>query len=282
MNRRQLLAGVVVGWLVSAPLGAAPDLRLQDLQLEEQISKAQKLCVEAGETYQNWLNGRVSSNVARTEVALRLQKLEAFQKKAAALAAASSQTSVRHWARMQKQELQYFGQAIHQNLPAAQTQAQLQRRWQNAVEIQSDLLESRRRQLLVVKKLPGSPRLGAYYRWRESMLAVMQSELALAQEVAQAFQQQDKTATLARKALSLHSQAALIKPPLDCVVAHQVYLERFASLSRLCGSAQQAITAPDADTVANLQEDEEAYRKKALASDDASLAALRSLLSKTR
>lgn len=281
MNRRQLLAGMVA-CLVSRPLWAAPDPRLQDLELEKQISQAQKLCVQAGETYQGWLNGRVSSPLAKTEVSSRLQKLAAFQAKAAVLAVPSSQTSVRHWARVQKQELQYFLNDIAKNAPAAQTQAQLQQRWQNAVAIQSDLLEARRQQLTVVKKLPSNALLTSYYRWRDSMLTVMESELALAKEVAQAFQQQNKTATLARKALALHNQAAAIQPPPACLAAHQLYLERFASLSRLCGSAQQAITGPDADTVANLQEDEEAYRKKALDSDDASLAALKTLLSKSR
>ncbi|MBX3169943.1 MAG: hypothetical protein KF760_21240 [Candidatus Eremiobacteraeota bacterium] len=281
MNRRQLLAGVL-GTLVSAPLWSAPDPRLLDLQLEEQISKAQKLCVEAGETYQNWLNGRVSSHVARAEVGSRLQKLEAFQKKAAVLAVPASQTSVRHWARMQKQELQYFWSDMQKGSSAAQTQAQLQQRWQNAVGIQADLLETRRRQLKVVEKLRDNQQLGSYYHWRNSILIVMQSELALAQEVAEAFQQQNKSAMLTRRAISLYDQASLIQPPPSCLAAHQLYLERFTSLSKLCRSAQLAITAPDADTVANLQDDEEAYRKKALASDDASLAALRSLLSKTR
>lgn len=281
MNRRQLLAGVL-GCVVSTPLWAAPDPRLQDLRLEEQISQAQKLCVEAGETYQNWLNGRVSSAVGTTEVNTRLRKLEAFQKNAALLAASSSQTSLRHWARMQKQELQYFLTDMKKQSPSAQTQAQLQQRWQNAVEIQTDLLESRRRQLKAVSGLPSTPQLTAYYGWRKIMLGVLQSELTLAQEVAAAFQQQNKTATLARKALALHDQAVAVKAPPVCQAAHQLYLERFARLSRLCRSAQQAITGPDADTVANLLDDEETYRKKALASDDASLAALRSLLSKPR
>ena len=71
-----------------------------------------------------------------------------------------------------------------------------------------------------------------------------------------------------------------MKPPAACRQAHQLYLERFGALNTLCASAQQAIAAPDQDSVANLQEDEELYRKQALASDDASLAALRSLLSK--
>lgn len=281
MNRRQLLAGGIACFLHLA-LGAAVDPRRQDLALEEQISLAQKLCLQAGETYQNWLNGRISSKPAQAMIGSCLQQLAVFQNKAASLAAPSSQTSIRHWARTQKQELRYFWNHIQMNSATAQTQSQLQQRWQNAVEIQSDLLKTRRSQLVVVKKLPGPRELNAYYQWRGSMLTVMESELALAQEVAQAFQQQNKAATLVRRAISLHEQAAAIKPPSSCFAAHQLYLERFASLTRLCGSAQQAITGPDADTVANLQEDEEAYRKKALASDDANLAALRVLLSKIR
>ena len=114
------------------------------------------------------------------------------------------------------------------------------------------------------------------------MLTVMQSELDLAEDVAQAFLQHNQAAALTQKGIRLHAQAAAIQPPPACLKAHQLYLERFARLVQLCGSAQSAIAAPDADTVANLQEDEEIYRKKALASDDASLAVLRSLLSKTR
>lgn len=278
MRPRQLLAGI----LLSSSLSAIPDPRVQDLRLEEQISQAQKLSVEAGQTYQEWSNGRLKADPAETLVKSRLQGMAAFQGQAAILAAPSSQTSVRHWARMQKQELQYYLTDIRQKPPQPRTQALLQQRWQNAVEIQSDLLETRRRQLKVVEKQPGNPQAAAYYRWRKAMLPVLQSELDLARDVAEAFEQKNQTARLTGKALALRDQAAAIQPPASCKQAHQLYVERFVTLGRLCASAQQAISAPDQDSVSNLQEDEEIYRKKALASDDASLAALKTLLSKPR
>ncbi|MBN9417239.1 hypothetical protein ABS71_15455 [bacterium SCN 62-11] len=281
MKPRQLLAGILGGLLGSA-LAAGPDPRVQDLRLEEQISQAQKLSVEAGQAYQEWLNGRIKPKAAETLVESRLQGMAAFQGQAATLAAPVSQTSVRHWARMQKQELQYYLTDIRQKPPQPRTQALLQQRWQNAVEIQSDLLETRRRQLQVVEKQSGNPRAVAYYRWRAQMLPVLQAELNLARDVAQAFQQQNQTARLTGKALALHDLAAAIQPPAFCKQAHQLYVERFVTLGRLCASAQQAISAPDQDSVSNLQDDEEVYRKKALASDDASLAVLSSLLSKPR
>lgn len=278
MKPRHLLAGI----LLSSALAAAPDPRIQDLRLEEQISQAQKLSVEAGQAYQQWLNGRVKPQAADTLVQSRLQGMAAFQGRAAALASPASQTSVRHWARMQKQELQYYLTDIRQKPPQPRTQELLQQRWQNAVEIQGDLLETRRRQLAAVEKQPGNPQAAAYYRWRKAMLPVLQSELDLARDVAQAFQQKNQAARLAGKALALRDQAAAIQAPPFCQQAQQLYIERFVTLGRLCASAQQAISAPDQDSVANLQEDEEIYRTKALASDDASLAALKALLSKPR
>lgn len=281
MKPRQLLAGIL-GLLLAGSLQAAPDPRVQDLQLEEQISLAQKLCLEAGRAYQDWLNGRARPAAAETLVQSRLQGLGAFQARAAQLAGPSSQTSVRHWARMQKQELQYYLKDIRQKPPQPRTQELLQQRWQNAVEIQRDLLETRRRQLDGIRKLPGQPTLVQYYRWREQMLPLLQAELGLAEQVAQAFSQQNKAARLAGPAVQLQREAMAVKPPAACQKAHQLYLERFEALRNLCGSAQQAITAADADSVANLQDDEESYRQKALASDDASLSVLRALLSKTR
>lgn len=281
MNLRHLLAGAL-GGLMSLSLSAAPDPRKQDLELEEKISRAQNECVKAGETYQDWMNGRIPSSQAGPFVQSCLANVTVYQKAATQLAAPSSQSSVRHWALMQQQELGYFFSHIRTKSGQPRTQAQLQQSWQNAVAIQADLLTLRDSQLGVVAKTTAPSQVKAYYRWKQSMLQVLRAELRLAQDVAQAFQQHNQAAALTQKGIKLHAQAAAIQPPPSCAKAHQLYLERFAKLVQLCGSAQSAIAAPDADTVANLQEDEEIYRKKALASDDASLAVLRSLLSKIR
>lgn len=183
---------------------------------------------------------------------------------------------------MQQQELGYFFSHIKTRSSQPRTQAQLQQSWQNAVDIQADLLNLRDSQLGVVFKTAPPRDLQAYYQWKKSMQQVLRAELQLAQDVAQAFQQRNQAAALTQKALRLHAQAEAILPPASCARAHQLYLERFGTLSRLCRSAQMAIAAPDADSVANLQEDEEVYRKKALDSDNASRDALSSLLLKRR
>ena len=265
----------------SLSLSATPDPRLQDLKLEEKLLEAQQECVNAGQTYQDWLNGRISSAKAAPLLQGYLSKATTYQKAATQLAASSSQRSVRHWALMQQQELGYFFSHIRSKSSQPRTQAQLQRSWQNAVDIQADLLTLRDSQLGVVSKAAPSRELQAYYQWKKSMQQVLRAELQLAQDVALAFQQHSQ-APLTQKALQLHAQAEAIQPPAICKKAHQLYLERFGTLSRLCRSAQMAIAAPDADTVANLQEDEEAYRKKALESDNASRDALSSLLLKPR
>ena len=280
MNRRQLLAGIM-GCLVSLPLWAAPDPRLQDLKLEEQISHAQSLCVQAGKAYQDWMYGRVTPMQARATVQSGLTGLEAFQRSAALLAVPGAQTSIRHWSRMQKQELKFFLDDMSTSPGQRRSMAELQKRWQNAVEIQADLLETRRRQLTVLETSKGPAGLQDYYRWKRSLLMVLQAELDLARSVAEAFESK-KTGRFTGQAVSLTLKAEQIPAPTSCRRAQTLYLERFSALSRVCRDAESAITAPDQDSAANLQDTEATYRQKVLASDDASLAALRSLLSKTR
>lgn len=279
MTRRQLLAGLVLclaGWG-----RAAPDPRLNDLRLEEQISAAQGLCVAAGKAYQEWFNGRMHTPQAKKVVADNLAGLAAFQNKAAQLAVPAAQASVRHWARLQKQELNFY---LSDFAPNSQrpTQAQLQQRWENAVQIQDDLLKTRQQQLEVVKKAGGSKELMAYYRWKDALLTVQGSEVALAKQVALAFQQHGSLTGITGKALQVANQAGSLKAPAACQQAHSAYLQRFNVLSRLCDAADQVIQNTNQSTVEELRENEEIYRQKTLASDDASLAVLRTLLSKTR
>lgn len=278
MTRRQLLAGLVfclggLGW-------AAPDPRRNDLHLEEQISAAQGLCVAAGKAYREWFNGRMHTPQAQKVVTDNLAGLSAFQNKAAQLAVPAARASLRHWARLQKQELNFYLSDFKQGSQRP-TQAQLQQRWQNAVAIQGDLLETRRQQLVVVQA-GSSGVLAAYYAWKKAVLTVQAAELDLARQVSTAFQQRSSLAGVSKRALTVAAQVESLKAPLACQRAQALYVQRFDALTTLCRAAEDAIDQPDQDSVAILQDNEEIYRQKTLASDDASLAVLRTLLSKTR
>ncbi len=283
MTRRQWLAGLVFCLAGAALAGAAPggpDPRLNDLRLEEQISQAQARCVKAGEAYQKWFNGRMHSKPAEAEVVKDLADLQAFQNEAAKLAVPRAQAAVRHWARVQKQELNFFLTDIrHNNIRPSQ--ADLQQRWQNAVSIQEDLLKARREQLQVAR-VGSSGLIGGYYQWKETILNVQDAELALARQVALAFSQHSSLQGVAVKALRVTTLASGLKASSACQKAQALYIQRFEALTSLCRAAEDAIEQPDQDSVAILQENEEIYRQKTLASDDASLAALRTLILKTR
>ncbi|MBS2037215.1 hypothetical protein JST97_19665 [bacterium] len=280
MRRRQFLAGLVF-CLLGVSARAVPNPGLNDLRLEEQISLAQGLCVKAGRDYRDWFEGRKHSEPARQSIAGNLAGLAQFQNQAAQLAVPGAQASVRRWARTQKQELRFFLDDVVQNKQRP-TQAELQQRWENAVAIQADLLETRQQQLAVVARATRSPELLDYYRWKSSILAVQKAELELAREVSGAFQQHRSLSGITGRALQVARKAEVLRAPAICERAQALYLERFTVLSRLCLAADQAIQSTNQDTVEELQDKEEIYRQKTLASDDASLAALRRLLSKNR
>ena len=77
-------------------------------------------------------------------------------------------------------------------------------------------------------------------------------------------------------------RAEAIKAPPGCGKAQALYVQRFDALTALCGAAEEAVQSHDQSSLEFLRENEEIYRQKTLASDDASLAALRSLLLRTR
>ena len=273
MTRRQLLAGVA--WCLAAgAVQAGSDPRRQDLLLEEQISQAQKLSLEAGVTYQKWLSGGLHTKPAESQVKECLSGLEAFQNRAVQLAFPASRGAIAQWARLQKQELNFYLREFVKRT----NQAELQKRWQQAVDIQAQLLEARRRQLPSLQKSPLLSQLAAYYQWKSSILALLQAELELAREVADAFDKRNPDSGMARKSVSLYQKAVAIRPPAACVRAHTLYMGRFESLGALCGVVLEAIGNMNQDAVSNLQENEAIYREKAAASDDASLAALKGLL----
>ncbi|MFN8608445.1 MAG: hypothetical protein U0931_12990 [Vulcanimicrobiota bacterium] len=280
MSRRQALAVLSLALLWKSGL-AVPDPRMDDLRLEEQISLAQGLCVKAGNTYQDWFNGRINSPPAARAVAENLAGLQTFQDQAVRLAVPGARAAVRHWARMQKQELKFFLADIKPNKQRP-TQAELQQRWQNAVDIQTDLVTARGQQLEVVSKGAGRPELLAYYRWKRELLDIQKSELGLARQVAQGFQLRRPLNGITSQALSLARRAEAVKAPAVCQKAQSLYVERFNVLSRLCDAADEAIQSTNQETVEELQDNEAVYRQKTLASDDASLVALRALLSKSR
>jgi len=272
VTRRQLLAGV--GWCLAAvAVQAGSDPRRQDLLLEEQISRAQKLSLKAGQTYQKWLNGALHTKPAESQVKECLSELGAVQQRAIQLASTTSRGAIAQWGRLQKQELNFFLREFVKRT----NQAELQKRWQQAVDIQAQLLEARRRQLPALLKPPVPSGLLAYYQWKSAILTLLQAELELAREVAEAFDKRDPDSGMARKSVSLYQKAMAMRPPAACVRAQKLYVARFESLGALCGTVLEAIAKMDQDTVSNLQVNEAIYREKAAASDDASLAALKGL-----
>lgn len=271
MTRRQLLAGV--GCCLAAAVQAGPDPHRQNLLLEEQISRVQKLSLQAGVTYQKWLNGALHTKPAEIQVKECLHGLEAFQVRAIQLAYPASRGATVQWARLQKQELNFFLREFVKRT----NQAELQKRWQQAVEIQAQLLAARSRQLEVLQKPPVPLRLAAYYQWKSSILPLLQAEIELAREVAEAFEERNVNSGLARKALNLYARAEAMRPPPACARAHRLYVERFESLGALCRAVQEAIGDLNQDAVSELEENEAIYRKKAAASDEASLVVLQGL-----
>ena len=262
------------------PARAVPHSPLHTHEFEQQrrVLNVSESARSVRSTFQEWLLGRCSTDQARQLMQAGRRRLTASRASLLQGSGKEHRPWMSGWLDQELSEVDNLLQALKQPGKKLDTRA-LSNRWSSSLRYQGDWIRDRQRELPQLLAQARHPRLQSYYQWKASLLDLLAREQQLAEALLAAFQrEQPPDISWLRYALSLHEEVARIRPPQDCLKAHQLYEKRAAALARLTQSTRDQLSDPSADSGSNLQQDERTFSDLHLEAEKAGLQVLGSLL----
>jgi hypothetical protein len=278
LKRRTFLSILGATSLTCWAARKTPAALLADYKVESLYLANQELTFRASQLYREWAAGRNSGQMPVAESLLLLRK--SLQSQGAQLARAAGPESsavCRRVSDVQIKGVDFLLNWVRQG-PPRQADEALQKHWKVELEVEQAWLTERHRQLTRLIAASSSHPLLPYYQWRSSLHQLNLQEWKLASRLAQSFADKREDTRLVADALRLANASQSVAPPSFCRDVQLHFQQRYAALARLCQSTQAHLAVPDADSLANLQEDELNYRQLRLTCQKGTLAILKSRL----